>query len=378
MSDLSLPPGLAHVPFDEHQLAAIHGVRSWLEAPDVDRIHRVYGCAGVGKTSIARAAVYGWQAAYAAPTGKAACRMRHAGCPGAGTLHSVLYRPYSYGGSVRFEYAPSQQLVDADVVVVDEGSMVDEQVGVDLMLAAKKVLVLCDPFQLPPVNGVGYFGEVPDVLLTHVHRQALNSPVLFAATQVRERQTSELAEGHNEHGRLTVLPRDMHMRAGQYVDQILVGRHATRRSVNTQIRLAKGYVFPRPEVGEKLVCLRNNPALGLYNGGLWEVADTPGATARDGWFNLKIRSLDDPELPEIWVKTNYHVLNEELDCMAMPRDPLAGYFNYGYAITVHKAQGSEWRNVLLYDESQCFREEQCRWLYTGLTRAANELYIIRN
>uniref|UniRef100_UPI0035D076B3 ATP-binding domain-containing protein n=1 Tax=Bartonella sp. MU70NMGDW TaxID=3243561 RepID=UPI0035D076B3 len=52
-------------------------------------------------------------------------------------------------------------------------------------------------------------------------------------------------------------------------------------------------------------------------------------------------------------------------------------FDYGYALTVHKAQGSQWNNVVLFDESFAFREMYARWLYTGITRAAERLMIVR-
>ena len=52
-------------------------------------------------------------------------------------------------------------------------------------------------------------------------------------------------------------------------------------------------------------------------------------------------------------------------------------FDFGYAITVHKSQGSQWENVLLYDESYCFRDKRYKWLYTGLTRAANRVTVLQ-
>lgn len=51
-------------------------------------------------------------------------------------------------------------------------------------------------------------------------------------------------------------------------------------------------------------------------------------------------------------------------------------FTYGYALTVHKAQGSQWPSVVLFDESRCFREDRARWLYTGVTRAAEKLTVV--
>jgi exodeoxyribonuclease-5 len=52
-------------------------------------------------------------------------------------------------------------------------------------------------------------------------------------------------------------------------------------------------------------------------------------------------------------------------------------FDYGYALTVHKAQGSQWNNVVLFDESWAFRDSRERWLYTAITRAAETLTIVR-
>ena len=52
-------------------------------------------------------------------------------------------------------------------------------------------------------------------------------------------------------------------------------------------------------------------------------------------------------------------------------------FDYGYALTVHKAQGLQWDSVVLFDESRAFREHRARWLYTGLTRAARRLTLVR-
>ena len=52
-------------------------------------------------------------------------------------------------------------------------------------------------------------------------------------------------------------------------------------------------------------------------------------------------------------------------------------FDYGYALTVHKAQGSQWDDVVLFDESYAFREHRARWLYTAITRAAETITIVR-
>ena len=51
-------------------------------------------------------------------------------------------------------------------------------------------------------------------------------------------------------------------------------------------------------------------------------------------------------------------------------------FDYGYALTVHKAQGSQWDDVIVFDESWAFREHRHRWLYTAITRASQRLTVV--
>jgi exodeoxyribonuclease-5 len=52
-------------------------------------------------------------------------------------------------------------------------------------------------------------------------------------------------------------------------------------------------------------------------------------------------------------------------------------FDYAYALTVHKAQGSQWDDVLLFDQSHVFRKNRYRWFYTAITRAAKTITIVR-
>ena len=51
-------------------------------------------------------------------------------------------------------------------------------------------------------------------------------------------------------------------------------------------------------------------------------------------------------------------------------------FDYGYVLTVHKSQGSQWDDVVLFDESFAFQDSRARWLYTGITRAAKRLSVV--
>src|SRR5262249_42181010 len=152
------------------------------------QIFRLFGYAGTGKTTLARhlAEDVDGKVAYAAFTGKAALVMRRKGCAGASTIHSLIYRPRDSG-----EEAPSFELWDgapasrAELIVIDECSMVDPDLGRALLSFGVPVLVLGDPAQLPPIQGGGFFTDAePDAMLTEVHRQAADDPIIHLSMAV--------------------------------------------------------------------------------------------------------------------------------------------------------------------------------------------------
>jgi exodeoxyribonuclease-5 len=113
--------------------------------------------------------------------------MRNKGCVGASTIHSLIYSPVDEGGATRWELNPESEAASADLIVVDECSMVGPDLGRDLLSYGRKVLVLGDPAQLPPVDGAGFFTDrSPDWLLTEIHRQAAESPIIVLANRARQ------------------------------------------------------------------------------------------------------------------------------------------------------------------------------------------------
>lgn len=123
------------------------------------------------------------------------------------------------------------------------------------------------------------------------------------------------------------------------------------------------------------VCLRNNNDKGLLNGGLWQATDE--ATISREIVNFTAKSLDDDSIKtplDLSVPIEFfHGKEKDLN-YHMRRE--YDEFDYGYALTVHKSQGSQWDNVVLFDESHIFRDMRLRWLYTGITRAAERLTIV--
>jgi exodeoxyribonuclease-5 len=269
-----------------------------------------------------------------------------------------------------FVLNPESELHHAALIVIDECSMVDERMGQDLLSFEKKILVLGDPAQLPPVRGEGFFtGQKPDVMLTEIHRQAKDNPIIQLATLVREgKSLSEGSYGSSRVGPLSLFSKQL----AQQTDQVIVGRNLTRAKFNQNYRQnILGLRSPLPCVGDKLVCLRNNHDLGLLNGQLWTVEETTVPDADQ--IDLVVRSDDGQTVQAVNAHTQIF-LGSEIPWWAR-KD--AEEFDYGYALTCHKSQGSQWAKTLIFDESLCFRENARQWLYTAITRASESVTILR-
>ncbi|MBB5751080.1 ATP-dependent DNA helicase [Prosthecomicrobium pneumaticum] len=359
------------------QEAALAAVSRWLKRGD-SQIFRLFGYAGTGKTTLARHIAEGQDGdvAFAAFTGKAAHVLRQKGCEGAGTIHSLIYRPRAVEAEEEtptFALNRDSAAAKADLIIIDECSMVDEELGRDLLSFGTPVLVLGDPAQLPPVKGGGFFTEAePDEMLTEVHRQAQDDPI------IRLSMAARVGEGldYGVYGETSVIPRRaIDAERILAADQVLVGTNRTRRAYNGRIRALKGLLDPMPAAGDKLVCLRNDKQKGLLNGGTWTV--TIVSPPRKGLLRLSLVPEDEPGGRSVRVSVNPAFFEDGGEGLAWPERRKSDEFDYGYALTVHKAQGSQWDDVVLFDEGFAFREHRDRWLYTGITRAAKRLTIVR-
>lgn len=394
------------------QERALSEIAAWLANPNRPQIFRCFGFAGTGKTTLARHFAEGVDGTvlFGAFTGKAAYVMQQKGCVGAQTIHQMIYRSNDKSGhslksmeaklaellqvlpekhpdiaelrreieherkslsrpSFRLNY--DSEAAKAALVIIDECSMVDADMATDLLFFKTPVLVLGDPAQLPPVYGEGYFtSAAPDVMLTEVHRQAEDNPILHMATRVREGKPLALGS----YGNSKIIDKSkLTAEVALTADQLIVGRNVTRFNYNKRLRQLHNFNSPLPEQGDKLVCLRNNHEVGLLNGGLWSTVES---FAPDGdKIELKINGEVDTSLLEVKAHTHYFLgKGKDLDWFAR-KD--AEEFDFGYALTCHKAQGSQWDNVLIMDESRVFRDDKAKWLYTAITRAAKEVTIAR-
>jgi exodeoxyribonuclease-5 len=365
--------------FTPHQDAALKAVSGWLQAKPgrngTPQVFRLFGYAGTGKTTLARhvASDVDGKVLFAAFTGKAALVMRAKGCERASTIHSLIYKPRDSGEEIpSFDLWDDAPASKAALIVIDECSMVDADLGRDLLSFGVPLLVLGDPAQLPPIQGGGFFtGAEPDAMLTEVHRQAADNPIIRLSMDVREGRA--LAPG--DHGDARIVARsDLDGQSVVDAEQVLVGRNATRRAYNARMRERRGFVGELPSAGDKLVCLRNNKRKGLFNGALWSVKERP-TTRRD---IIKMRLQPDTGFAGHGIKVSVRpeCFLGGIETIDWPMRKPYDEFDYGYVLTVHKAQGSQWDDVVLFDESAAFGETRQRWLYTGITRAAKRLTVV--
>ncbi|WP_418135640.1 ATP-dependent DNA helicase [Agrobacterium sp. El2ro-1b] len=373
--------------FSPQQDEALKAVSRWLKEGRTP-VFRLFGYAGTGKTTLAKhfAENVDGEVLFAAFTGKAAQVLRSRGATNARTIHSLIYRPRGEetvedeetgktSVAPMFSINRQSPLAKAALIIIDECSMVDEQLGKDLMSFGTPILVLGDPGQLPPVSGGGFFTEQePDFLLSEIHRQAKDNPIIHLAMDVREGR--EIMRG--DYGSAQVISKsEVTQSLVLDADQVLVGTNRTRRRYNQRLRELKGFSADYPQSGDKLVCLRNDPAKGLLNGSLWQVMSSSRETVKPG-INLMIRPEDDDmdrgAAKIKLLKAAFEDVETEIPWSTRKR---YDEFDFGYALTVHKAQGSQWNNVVLFDESYAFRDSRERWLYTAITRAAETLTIVR-
>ncbi len=382
------------------QQDALDQVKAWIEQGCPGDCFRLFGFAGTGKSTIAKLfpTITAGHVLYAAYTGKAAHVLNKKGCA-ATTIHRLIYRPRINSGrhlrtledaldaaqkakdgkkvhklehlihvekeklkSPSWDKNDESSLKEASLLVLDEVSMVGDKLAHDLISYGTPILALGDPAQLPPVGGSGGFftDHKPDVMLTDVHRQESGSEILDLATIARDCKPLPLGPCVVRKGTTTIAD------IVKY-DQILVGKNKTRKTVNNQVRKRLGYSgLPKP--GEKLVCLRNNHDLGIMNGSQWIVEDS---TEVEG--DKIILSINDEDGNHVDVVSWTHLFEGKDAPFHGATD--CELFDYGYAMTVHKAQGSQWPSVFIVNESDVFRKHRFRWLYTALTRASEKVMV---
>ncbi len=371
----------------------------------------IAGPAGTGKTTLVQYIIsalnlYPEQVAYIAYTGKAASVLQQKGCPNAMTAHKLLYKSIALpnGG---FKFLPRRPLEKGyKCIVIDEVSMLPKDMW-ELLLSHNVYIIACgDNEQLPPINPEedNHVLDNPNIYLDEIMRQAYDSEIIRLATFIRQGGELEDYKGDNEE--CLVLPKaELSGNMLVWADQVLCATNQVRTQMNQEIRTLLGFASNEPEPGDKIISLRNhwdlvsytNPELPLTNGTLLTIDDyrkqtiqVPKYIYADRIIPIMITAATSDDFGEKFnnliidynsiVKGTKTLDNRQEYMMAKARNlmdpPLE--FAYGYALTCHKAQGSQWNKILVIEESFPFDYDMHRrWLYTAITRAVDKLVLIK-
>ena len=392
------------VVLSKDQLRARDTILEWIRSKKRSSYLTIGGYAGTGKSSliaeVRKILPPNWKVAFAAYTGKASGVMKK------DTGLNVFERKYH---------------IDYNLIIVDEASMVNEDLFHDLRMYGIPILFVGDHGQLPPISSDDFnLMTDPVIKLEEVHRFGDNTALLDLSVMAREGTRIPFKQFDDKVAKVKEddpLVNDFIMnRLGDFSDGIcLCGTNNTRADVNQLIRLNYGVISDIddkvPKVGDRVVCLRNNRALvdPIYNGMLGKINSisdipNPGCQILNEAWNMSI-SVDDGFIYKGMVNKHHFgelkystdgkefVTVKELMQMKSKltireRKLMRGKFgnrrlyfdafDFGYCLTVHKSQGSEWGNVMLFEETSGYWDEDYRrkWLYTAITRSNNRLLII--
>ena len=383
--------GDASVTPSDEQAAAIRRVVGWYRDKRAPQELYLAGYAGVGKSTVVAMAIEELKTrcgvrnvCTAAYTGKAASVMRKKGVEGAQTIHSLIYTAIEdeETGEVHFVLSEESPAAGADLIVLDEVSMVNKEIAQDLRSFSVKTLIVGDPGQLPPISGEGAFtSREPDIFLREIHRQALNSPILEMATLAREGKP--LPVGFDRDGvRVLHLTKDTQPLIYRPETQPLCGLNRVRWCYVQRIRKLRGFGGELPQVGERLTCCRNDRDEGLFNGGLGTLtAISPTNEKKPGAITLDV-AMDDLAVPSAGLVVDPYLFRQHFTnglAEKLPTrkgEPWPHLFDHAAVLTVHKSQGSSWDDVTVVDDSHAFRESRFNHLYTALTRAERSLTVL--
>jgi exodeoxyribonuclease-5 len=359
----------------------------------------IAGYAGTGKSTLVQFIIDALnipeeRVVYIAYTGKAAQVLRTKGCPNAMTAHRLLYQSFPKKDGT-FTHIPIRPLYPYKIIVVDEVSMLPKHMW-ELLLSHKiHVLALGDPGQLPPVAAEQHgVLDHPHIFLDEIIRQAQESEIIRLTMDIRAQKPLQLMRGNE----VRIVDRDEMLNTGflAWADQILVGKNDTRFAINNFMReVLMNTDDPHPLVGDRIICLKNN----------WECINEAGdalVNGLSGTITNLTYTKDNPFMevtpiadftPDydnaksfLALEMDYKIFMEHEPTInkdnfkRIPKYYQPNQFDYAYAITCHKSQGSEYDKVIVLEEylKGHSKEEHARWLYTAATRAAKKLIIVRN
>lgn len=298
-----------------------------------------------------------------------------------GTIHSLIYSPIVNSRNEIVGWQQKDKL-DRNIIIIDEASMVDGMIWQHLVSYKVPIIVVGDHGQLPPISGNFNLMNKPDLSLIEIHRQARENPIIDISIQARQ---SGVITPRKYSPKIIKYSRDdyeagerMNELLTNYKDDLLVlcGYNKTRKKLNSFIRESKGFESPEPVAGDRVICLRNNHKKGIYNGMLGTIISID-KDDKD-WYSVEIAMDGESKNYEGLISVEQFNADSALNFTDRRSRIMKGdLFDFGYALTVHKAQGSQAKRVVLFEERfpKMTDDDWRRWLYTAVTRAEEELYI---
>jgi exodeoxyribonuclease-5 len=336
-------------------------VRQIVKNRDDIQIQTLGGYAGTGKTTVIKVLAQALpEYAICAYTGKAANVLRKKEM-NASTIHSLIYQPVTnWDGTVEFVLKHSHEL-GYKGFIVDESSMVSKEIYEDLLTFNLPIVFVGDHGQLEPVGSAINIMGNPMYKLETVHRNA--GEIAHFAEHIRKGHKPQHFKGSSKVELIT--PGDVTDELMLGVSQMICAYNKTRVETNDRVRTLLGHK-KLVEVGERVMCLRNNKMRGVFNGMQGEVT-----AHHDKWPRFDFTSDGTVYADILYDANQFGKEKNQFEFGKDTPDP----FDYAYCVTAHKSQGDEWDKVMVFEQI-CDKWDHKRWAYTSASRAKEKLYWI--
>lgn len=315
-----------------------------------------------------------------------------------GTIHSLIYElEHKWDKKLKTFVITGWKRKDIDsiyesVIIIDESSMVSKTMLDDLKSYNVPIIAFGDHGQLPPIGDNGFNIMMnPEYVLTEIHRQAENSPIIKLSKFAREEGYIPFGQYSPEVFKLSwrhPLAKKIWDKRVDFRDEnlsILCGFNKTRAKLNDQIRKSLSFNHKQPYPGEKIVCLVNNHSTKIMNGQIGTVMfvmpdeDAYRITVNIDGEVYECFSSDRCFGEDVYTMYDRSGQLDESNALAKKKGfHQQDFFDYGYVTSVHKSQGSEWDKVILFEQRTPMWDDEyyAKWLYTAITRSREKLFVI--